>query len=207
MKPLDLPTARAIAARLVAADVGPVPPTADERRDRWARSEPRRRLGADDLSALGRAQSKRERKGAARLARSALTVPSRSLAVVRSKGDAARSLVATVFGWTPGAGRAHAGQDFRTPTATLGPDRARRGRGRLPPRVRRPRTQPCGAVRARRLDLLRRYLTSTGRAELEAEAERGAVEGWWVLTGTIPADLGAVDITRHGYALDDSLRT
>ncbi|WP_196300479.1 hypothetical protein, partial [Streptococcus pneumoniae] len=54
------------------------------------------------------------------------------------------------------------------------------------------------------LDFLRRYLTSTGRAELEAEAERGAVEGWWVLTGTIPADLGAVDITRHGYALDDS---
>lgn len=52
-----------------APDVPPMPPTADERRDRWARSEPRRRLGADDLSALGRAQSKRERKGAARLAR------------------------------------------------------------------------------------------------------------------------------------------
>lgn len=54
------------------------------------------------------------------------------------------------------------------------------------------------------LDFLRRYLTSTGRAELEAEAERGACEGWWVLTGTIPADLGVIDITRHGYALDDS---
>lgn len=48
-----------------------------------------------------------------------------------------------------------------------------------------------------------RYLTSRGRAELEAEAERAACEGWWILTGEIPADLGAVDITRHGYALDD----
>lgn len=53
------------------------------------------------------------------------------------------------------------------------------------------------------LDFLTRYLTSKGRAELEAEAERGACEVWWILTGTIPADLGAVDITRHGYALDD----
>lgn len=54
------------------------------------------------------------------------------------------------------------------------------------------------------IDFVVRYLTSKGRAELEAEAERGACEAWWVLTGTIPADLGAVDITRHGYALDDS---
>jgi hypothetical protein len=48
---------------------------------------------------------------------------------------------------------------------------------------------------------LARYLTSRGRAELEAEAERGACEVWWMLTGTIPADLGAIDICRHGYAL------
>lgn len=48
------------------------------------------------------------------------------------------------------------------------------------------------------------YLTRKGRAELEAEAERGACEGWWILTGEIPADLGSVDITRHGYALDDA---
>lgn len=47
------------------------------------------------------------------------------------------------------------------------------------------------------------YCTKKGRAELEAEAERGACEGWWILTGTIPADLGSVDVTRHGYALDD----
>lgn len=53
-------------------------------------------------------------------------------------------------------------------------------------------------------DFVVRYLTSKGRAELEAEAERGACEVWWILTGEIPADLGAVDITRHGYALDDS---
>lgn len=53
------------------------------------------------------------------------------------------------------------------------------------------------------LDYVRRYLTSRGRAELEAEAERAACEGWWILTGELPADLGAVDITRHGYALDD----
>lgn len=48
---------------------------------------------------------------------------------------------------------------------------------------------------------LARYLTSRGRAELEAEAERGACEVWWILTGELPADLGAVDICRHGYAL------
>lgn len=48
-----------------------------------------------------------------------------------------------------------------------------------------------------------RYLTSRGRAELEAEAERAACEGWWILTGELPADLGDVDITRHGYALDE----
>lgn len=48
---------------------------------------------------------------------------------------------------------------------------------------------------------LGRYLTPRGRAELEAEAERGACEVWWILTGAIPGDLGAVDICRHGYAL------
>lgn len=53
------------------------------------------------------------------------------------------------------------------------------------------------------IDFLARYLTSKGRAELEAEAERAACEVWWILTGTIPADLGAVDITRHGYVLDE----
>lgn len=47
-----------------------------------------------------------------------------------------------------------------------------------------------------------RYATARGRAELEAEAERGALEVWWQLTGEAPSDIGAVDITRHGYALD-----
>lgn len=46
------------------------------------------------------------------------------------------------------------------------------------------------------------YLTSRGRAELEAEAERGACEAWWELTGEVPGDLGALDVTRHGYAFD-----
>jgi len=46
-----------------------------------------------------------------------------------------------------------------------------------------------------------RYLTSRGRAELEAESERGAIETWWILTGETPTDLGSIDITRHGYAL------
>ena len=46
-----------------------------------------------------------------------------------------------------------------------------------------------------------RYLTTRGRAELEAEAERGAAEVWFILTGELPPDLGAVDICRHGYAL------
>lgn len=52
------------------------------------------------------------------------------------------------------------------------------------------------------VDFLKRYATARGRAELEAEAERGALEVWWLLTGGAPEDLGAVDVTRHGYALD-----
>jgi len=53
------------------------------------------------------------------------------------------------------------------------------------------------------LGYVRRYLTARGRAELEAEAERGALETWWQLTGEAPGDLASVDVTRHGYALDD----
>ena len=47
-----------------------------------------------------------------------------------------------------------------------------------------------------------RYLTSKGRAGSRPRPS-AARAVWWILTGTIPADLGAVDITRHGYALDD----
>lgn len=48
-----------------------------------------------------------------------------------------------------------------------------------------------------------RYCTRKGRAELEAEAERGAIEVAWLLTGTLPA-YDALAITRHGYALDEA---
>lgn len=50
---------------------------------------------------------------------------------------------------------------------------------------------------------LRRYLTSRGRAELEAEAERARLEVCWILWGALPS-LDSIDTTRHGYALDDS---
>lgn len=49
-----------------------------------------------------------------------------------------------------------------------------------------------------------RYCTRKGRAELEAEAERGAIEAWWLMTGELPPSLDALDVTRHGYAFDDS---
>lgn len=49
-----------------------------------------------------------------------------------------------------------------------------------------------------------RYVTAKGRAELEAEAERGAIEAWWLLTGMIPTSVEAPGFMIHGYALDDS---
>lgn len=54
------------------------------------------------------------------------------------------------------------------------------------------------------LGFIARYCTSKGRAELEAEAERAAIEAWWLLTGTLPEGIDALAITRHGYALDES---
>lgn len=48
-----------------------------------------------------------------------------------------------------------------------------------------------------------RYCTRKGRAELEAEAERAAIEVAWLLTGTIPPQ-DALAIARHGYALDEA---
>lgn len=50
---------------------------------------------------------------------------------------------------------------------------------------------------------VRRYLTSFGRAELEAEAERARLEACWLLHGSLPT-FASLDTTRHGYALDDS---
>ena len=49
-----------------------------------------------------------------------------------------------------------------------------------------------------------RYATQRGRAELEAEAGRSAMEAWYLLTGELPASREALDITRHGYALDSN---
>lgn len=49
-----------------------------------------------------------------------------------------------------------------------------------------------------------RYCTRKGRAELEAEAARAAVEVWWLLTGEIPPALDAQAVTLHGYALDEA---
>ena len=49
-----------------------------------------------------------------------------------------------------------------------------------------------------------RYVTAKGRAELEAEAERGAIEAWWLPTGMIPAGVEAPGFMIHGYALADS---
>lgn len=53
------------------------------------------------------------------------------------------------------------------------------------------------------LGFVLRYCTRKGRAELEAEAERAAIEVAWLLTGTLPA-YDALAITRHGYALDEA---
>lgn len=47
------------------------------------------------------------------------------------------------------------------------------------------------------------YATQKGRAESEAEAERGAIEVAWLVDGAIPADVGSVDICRHGYAIEN----
>lgn len=52
------------------------------------------------------------------------------------------------------------------------------------------------------LGLVGKYFTKRGRAELEAEAERAAIEVWWLLTGELPASREALDVVRHGYAMD-----
>ena len=49
-----------------------------------------------------------------------------------------------------------------------------------------------------------RYGTKVGRAELEAEAERAAIEVGGLLPGELPASRDDLDVTRHGYALDDA---
>lgn len=130
-------------------------------------------------------------------------------AVVRPKGDAVEmQIVAAVFGVVQlfGAGVPSSDEFLTRFWTTLGPviypaegvDRSAMGA-----HIRVLCHELTHVVQFWRdpVDFIGRYLTSKGRAELEAEAERGACEVWWILTGEIPADLGAVDITRHGYAL------
>lgn len=136
---------------------------------------------------------------------------SRFCAVMRSKGDAIEmQVIAGVFGVVKlfGAG-VPSTEEFQTRYwTTLGPVvYAPAGRAEaLGEHLRVLCHELTHVVQFWRdpVSFVVRYLTSKGRAELEAEAERGACEAWWVLTGTIPENLGDVDITRHGYALDDS---
>lgn len=53
------------------------------------------------------------------------------------------------------------------------------------------------------LSYLSRYLTERGRAEIEARSERAAIELEWIFCGTLPADLDALRVTRHGYGVSD----
>lgn len=134
---------------------------------------------------------------------------SRFCAVTRSKGDAVEMMViAGVFGVAKllGAG-VPSSEEFQTRYwTTLGPViYAPAGKAdALGEHLRVLCHELTHVVQFWRapFDFVVRYLSSRGRAELEAEAERAACEVWWILTGEIPADLGAVDITRHGYALD-----
>lgn len=130
-------------------------------------------------------------------------------AVVRPKGDAVEmQIVAAVFGVVQlfGAGVPSSEEFLSRFWTTLGPviyPAAGVDRSAMGAHIRVLCHELTHVVQFWRdpIDFIGRYLTSKGRAELEAEAERGACEAWWVLTGTIPADLGSVDITRHGYAL------
>jgi hypothetical protein len=137
---------------------------------------------------------------------------SRFRAVVRGKGDAVEmQVIAAVFGVVQlfGAGIPSSEEFLTRYWTTLGPvvyPAAGVDRSAMGAHLRVLCHELTHVVQFWRdpLDFVGRYLTSKGRAELEAEAERGACEAWWILTGEAPADLGAVDITRHGYALDDS---
>lgn len=130
--------------------------------------------------------------------------------VVREKSDTNEmGIVAQVFGVLSffGLGVPSSADFLDRFWTTLGPVIfSARGTGPLAPHARVVFHEVTHAVQFWRapLDYVRRYLTSTGRAELEAEAERAAIEAWWLLTGELPATRGDLDRTRHGYALDDS---
>lgn len=134
-------------------------------------------------------------------------------AVVRDKEAAFEmKVIAAVFGVA-----ALLGADVPTSEAfitrfwtTLGPViYAPRGTGPLAPHARVVFHELTHVVQFWRdpVGFVAKYLTAKGRAELEAEAERGAIEVWWLLTGTLPSTLDDLDVTRHGYALDDGHAT
>lgn len=131
-------------------------------------------------------------------------------AVVREKGDAIEMrAVATVFGVMNLFGvNVPTDEAFlRRFWTTLGPVvYAPEGHGQYDTHVRVLAHEVTHVVQFWRdgVSFLVRYCTSRGRAELEAEAERAAIEVWWLLTGTLPPSIDALAITRHGYALDDS---
>lgn len=131
-------------------------------------------------------------------------------AVMREKGDAIEMrAVATVFGVMSLFGvNVPTDEAFlRRFWTTLGPViYAPEGHGQYDTHVRVLAHEVTHVVQFWRdgVSFLVRYCTSRGRAELEAEAERAAIEVWWLLTGELPASLDALAITRHGYALDDS---
>jgi hypothetical protein len=134
-------------------------------------------------------------------------------AVVRDKHDAVEMrFIAAVFGVAVLLGAdVPTSEDFLTRYwTTLGPViYAPRGTGSLAPHARVVFHELTHAVQFWRdpVGFVSKYLSSKGRAELEAEAERGAIEAWWLLTGELPARLDDLDVTRHGYALDDGHAT
>lgn len=135
---------------------------------------------------------------------------SRFRAVVREKNDALEMrAVAVVFGVMALFGVSVPSEDafLKRYWTTLGPVIYRPiGAGPLEESLRILCHELTHVVQFWRdpLSYVARYATEKGRAELEAEAERGAVETWWLLTGELPATLADLDRTRHGYALDDS---
>lgn len=135
---------------------------------------------------------------------------SRFRAVVREKSDTNEmSFVAKVFGLLTffGIGVPTSDEFLNNFWTTIGPViYSARGSGPLAPNARVVFHEVTHVVQFWRdpLSYVARYVTSTGRAELEAEAERGAIEAWWILTGVLPPALADLDRTRHGYALDDS---
>jgi hypothetical protein len=135
---------------------------------------------------------------------------SRFRAVVRSKGDAQEIAVAAVIFDVArlfGVGVPTTADFLDRYWTTLGPVifRPRGQTDDLGERLRVLAHEVTHVVEFWRdpLAFVAKYLTKRGRAELEAEAERAAIEVWWLLTGELPASLDDLDATRHGYALDD----